>query len=251
MGNFNNVSMGNGLLKWNGVDVGFLKGDVNYKYNYEIEDFKTGVPLTLHGSVTKEVVAELTAPLAELKVANIAMALGGLPIVSTGSAQTVTAGTPSVRTFTDFGQGVQGIVLDGPAATSVVVKSSDDVTTYTQGTDYFVLPGVASPAIVYRNANGTIPADATVNVSYGYTAVTGNQVNLGTQFSLAQGDLEFIHTSPVSGKKKTTKMWKATTNGQFEINYAEGQFLINNVTFKAVFDSTHSTNPLGYFHEET
>lgn len=247
MGNFNNVSLGNGVLQYNGVDVGFLKGDVQYRYNYSIEDFKTGVPLQLAGSITKEVIAELTAPIAELSVANIAMALGGLTPVSTGSAQSVLVGSPSVRTFATYGGGgLEAIVLDGPAVTSLVLKSSDDVTTYTEGTDYLLMP---DSGVVYRNPNGSIPSGATVNASYGYTQVTGQQINLGTQFSLAQGELTFTHTSPVTGKDITVKMWLATTNGQFEISFAEENFIINNVTFKAVRDASHPTNPLGYIHK--
>ena len=252
MGNFNNVSMGNGLLRYNGVDVGFLKGDVSYRYNYDVEDFKTGVPLALQGSITKEIVAELEAPIAELSAENIAMALGGLTPVSTGTTQNVAAGSPSVRTFATFGSGgLEAIVLDGPNVTNLVVKSSDDVTTYVEGTDYFLVPGSgASPGFVYRNPNGNIPSGATVNASYDYQAVTGQQIDLGTQFSLQQGDLEFVHTSPVTGKDITVKMWKATTNGVFDINFAESNFIINNVVFKAIFDSSHPSNPLGYIHRE-
>lgn len=250
MGNFNNVSMGNGLLKIGGVDVGYLKGDVNYKYNYEVEDFKVGVPLQLAGSITKELIAELTAPIAEISVENIAMALGGLTPVNTGSTETISTGSPQTRTFAAYGgAGLEAIILDGPAAASVVVKNTAGTTTYTAGTDYLVAPGVTGPAVVWRNPAGSITSGQSVTVSYEYTAITGQQINLGTQFSLAQVDLEFIHTSPVTNKAHTVKMWKATTNGAFEINFAEGNFLVNNVTFKAIRDESHPTNPLGYYHK--
>ena len=64
MGNFTNVSMGTGAPKVNDVDVGFLKGVVEYKFNYDIQDFETGVPFMLQGRQTKKVSAELTTPLA-------------------------------------------------------------------------------------------------------------------------------------------------------------------------------------------
>lgn len=252
MGNFKNVTMGNGVLKANGVDVGFLKGDVAYRYNYDIERFKTGVPKVLRGSVTKEIVAELTAPLAELSTANIALALGGLPVVTTGSPVVIGSGAPSVRTFSPFNGG-EAIVLDGPGVTTATlnIEPTGGGTPYTAGTDYLLIPGVGgSTSFVYRNPDGNIPSGATVDATYTYTQVAGKQVNLGVQFSLEELDLEFVHRSPVTGLNKTVKMWKANSNGQFEINFAEENFLINNVTFEAVFDDSHPTNPLGYYHDE-
>ena len=253
MGNFKNVTMGNGVLKVNGVDVGFLKGEVGYRYNYDIERFKTGVPKVLRGSVTKEVIAELTAPLAEISTANMAMALGGLPITTTGSPVVIGSGAPSVRTFKAFNGG-EAIVLDGPGVTNstLVIKSSDNVTTYaSDGTDYLLIPGLnGSTSFVYRNPDGAIPSGATVNCTYTYTQATGKQINLGTQFSLAENDVEFVHKSPVTKLNKTVKMWKANTNGQFEVNWAEESFIINNVTFEAIFDDEHADNPLGYYHDE-
>lgn len=252
MGNFQNVSMGNGELFANGVSCGYLKGDVNYKYNYTVEDFKVDVPLQLAGSITKEVIAELTAPLAEISVANIAMALGGLTPVSTGSPVTIANSSPyQTRTFAVFQGGIEAIVLDGPAVTSLAIRSNDGVTTYAANTDYFLIPGTTSAGYVFRVPGGAIASGATVRVAYTYTGVTGQQINLGVQFSLAEIDLEFRHKSPVNGKFQTVKMWKAVTNGAFELNYSEGNFLINNVTFKAVRDPSHATNPLGYWHKES
>lgn len=255
MGSFKNVSMGNGVLKVNGVDVGFLKGDVNYKYNYDIEKFKTGVPKVNRGSVTKELIAELTAPLAEISASNIAMSLGGLPIVTTGSPVVVGPGEASeksIRTFSTFNGG-EAIVLDGPGVTSgtLSIEPSGGGTPYTSGTDYLLIPGVGgSTSFVYRNPDGNIPSGATVEATYTYTQVAGQQINLGVQFSLAEDDVEFVHKSPVTQLRKTVKMWKANTNGQFDINFAEESFIVNNVTFDAVFDDEHPANPMGYYHDE-
>ncbi|HIB67845.1 MAG TPA: hypothetical protein EYO33_22810 [Phycisphaerales bacterium] len=123
MGNFQNVTMGNGVLKANGIDVGFLKGDVQYRSNFDIEKFKTGVPKFLRGSVTKEVTVELTAPLAEFNSANMALALGGLPVVTTGAPVVISSGSPSVRTFAPFNGG-EAIVLDGPGVTTATLVMS-------------------------------------------------------------------------------------------------------------------------------
>lgn len=244
MGSFQNVAMGLGVLTWDGTDVGFLKNNVNYKFNYDIEDFKTGVPLTLQGSVTKEVTAELTAGVAEFTAENFAMALGGLSITTTGGTTTINDAANQERTFAaPTGATLQQITLDGPNVASVVIENVAEDTTYTVNTDYLV---DAIRGIVYRNPGGTIGSGATVRVAYTYQQITGKQVELGATFSLTTGALQFTHTRPQNGKTIIIKMWKAQASGTFEANFQEGQFLVNNVTFKALYDSTHPTNPLGY-----
>lgn len=250
MGNFNQVALGLGALSFNGVDVGFLKENVNYKYSYEIEKFKTGVPRRLQGSVTKELVSELTAGLAELSAENMAMALGGLSVETTGSTVNVVDGDNQERTFAAYptGGSLQAIILDGPSVTNLVVENTAENTTYTANDDYIL---DANRGIVWRNPGGAIGSGATVRVTYDYEQVTGKQVNLGTQFSLQQATLQFVHTRPQDGKLVTIVMWKASVNGNLEWNFQEDTFTVNNLTFEAVEDTTHPDNPMGYVLFET
>lgn len=253
MGNFNEVALGLGTLSFNGVDVGYLKENVNYKYSYEIEKFKTGVPRRLQGSVTKELVSELTAGVAQLNAENMAMALGGLTVTNVGSETTIADGANQERTFAAYGSsGLEAILLDGPLVNTLVVKDITEVTTYVAGDDYWLIPGTGiTVGVVYANPAGAISTLETVRVSYKYTLPTGKKVKLGTQFSLQQATLEFVHERPQDGKLVTIKMWKASVNGNLEWNFQEDTFTVNNLTFEAVEDTTHADEPMGYVLFET
>lgn len=253
MGNFNQVALGLGMLSFNGVDVGFLKEQVNYKYSYEIEKFKSGVPRKLQGSVTKELVSELTAGVAELSAENMAMALGGLDITTTGSTQTINDAANQERTFAAWGDsGLEAILLDGPQVASLVVKNTAEDTTYVAGDDYWLIPGNSvAPGLVYANPDGDISSGQTVRVAYTYEEITGKKVKLGTQFSLQQATLQFVHTRPQTGKLVTIVMWKASVNGTLDWNFQEDSFTVNNVTFEAVEDTSHADEPMGYVLFET
>jgi hypothetical protein len=70
------VTLGTGALVVNGVDVGYLKGDVEFVYTAESHEFK---PSTLLGTVQEFKIREgatLKASIAELKVANLKLAMG-------------------------------------------------------------------------------------------------------------------------------------------------------------------------------
>ena len=64
--------------------------------------------------------------------------------------------------------------------------------------------------------------------------------------------LEFVHPLVnLPGKCDRIVMWKAVSNGSIELNFAEDNVIVNNITFKAVYDSTHPTNPLGLIDDKT
>lgn len=247
-GDFNRVSMGNGVLKHNNRNVGYLKGDVNFDYSYEIEDFKVGVPMRLVGSICKELTCSLKAPLAELSPDNIAMALGGLPVVGASGEDQVTV-TAGQFTFAPFGDsGLEGVLLSGPDPTGIVVTSDPAGTTYQAGSDYFVIPG---QGVIYRVEDGDIPEGADVLITYTRTPFGSDTIALGAQFSLEQKRLDFYHTSPVTGKTVHLVLWKCTVSGKLSWNFAEGSVHINNVEFKGISDDlNHPTNPFGYIEIE-
>jgi len=253
VGNFKEVSMGTGSLFVNGVDVGFLSGAVKYVYNYDIEKFKSGIPKMLRGQQAKEIVASLQAPFAQISAENMAIALGLMSsdiVINSGAATTVTAQS---RTFSAgyLGLALQSVVLDGPnISTGVdapVVKSSDNVTTYTEGVDYLVEYGLG---LILRIPTGAIASGATIKVTYKHTPPASKQINLGAKFSLAQLPIHFEHTRPNTGKKVITHMWLGSADGKCEFNFEEDKWIVNNVTFDAVFDESHPNNPLGYWLEE-
>jgi len=254
VGTFGNVSMGLGALTVNSVDVGYLKGKVNYKYAYEIEKFETGVPLKLQGQITKKLSASLTATLAELSAENMAMALGGLSISTVTAVEvTIADGDNQERTFASIGgAGLECIQLGpGTPATlfnTLVVENSAENTTYTAGTDYLLDP---TSGKVWRNPAGSITSGQTVRVSYKYTPTAGKQINLGVTFSLSQVPLTFVHTKPNTNKDITVVMHKCSANGTVDINFDEQNFILNDVTFDAIEDTTNAAHPFGYIYEET
>ena len=71
-----NITLGSGRLYINDVEVGFLKGDVEFVYQREKLDFKPSGAL---GPVIQHVIgenAELRASEAEFTVANLRLAMG-------------------------------------------------------------------------------------------------------------------------------------------------------------------------------
>lgn len=206
MGNFNNVTMGNGILRINGVDVGYLKGDVSFKYNYDVEEFKTGVPRSLRGSVTKEIFAELTAPLAEITSANIAQVLGGLTPAVTAGSEVDKTGTWETLTFSKApwtgNGGIEAIKLGPTNNRPLWVEISDGVDApqigtnvtspvlYAENTDYVV---DYKTGYVYRVGSG-IASGETVKCKYKYTPPASSQIQLGYSFSLSEVTVEFEHT---------------------------------------------------------
>ena len=262
MGNFSNVTMGGGVLKINDVDVGFLRGDVVFRYEYETEEFKTGVPLTLQGSVTREVNAQLSAPLAEITPENLGIVLGGIEPEAQAGDLVDKTGAFEEHTFEaakwSDESGIEVIKLGNPDDSDravqlsaggdapVMVDESEEVT-YSEGSDYIV---DYTTGYVYRNPAGSITQGQVVKVKYKYTPDAARQLNLGHQFSLTDVKLEFVHTNPNVNKKITVVLWKARTTGSIRMNFSESKWIVNQVTFKGIYDQSHSDNPMGYVHFE-
>lgn len=245
---FNAVSMGNGELFFDGRNVGILKGDVKYSYEYEIEDLYAGVPQKLKGRITKKVTAKLTASTAELNVENVAMALGGLSIQNIGGApnahvkkayQVAARGTSTILSVH-----LDESPVDGQSAFTI---HKADGTTMIPATEYMVDFG--GGRVYFKPGSEAVADGDTVRVTYTDVQPASRQVNLGATFSLAQRNLEFVHTSPVTGKEKRVVMWLASSDGKVNLNFAESNIIVNEVTFMAIEDAAHPTNPLGYFAE--
>lgn len=73
----NQVTLGNGTLSLNGVQVGFLKGDVTLTMSREIRDFESGVPLLVQKRVCIREKMLLRAGMAQLYTDKLQYALGG------------------------------------------------------------------------------------------------------------------------------------------------------------------------------
>lgn len=94
-----NITLGTGRLYIDDVEVGYLKGDVEFVYNREKLDFKPSGATTPVASFMITETAELRAPVAEFKSANLRMAMGV---------------TEAISSFTGF-SGSAGDVRDDPS----------------------------------------------------------------------------------------------------------------------------------------
>jgi len=211
MGNFQNVSMGCGVIKYNDVDIGFLGEDATFECNFDIEEFKRGVPRKLYGTITKEFSAQIKAGFCEITADNLSMALGGLTINTVaGSEATVTMAAHTIVAC-PYAPGfnyVQLLRADGLAArtitntptSSVVIKNSGETVTYVEGTDYIV-DYTNGWVIFLALAAGTV-----VHITFKHTPASSKRLDLGSSFSLDQTKtVEFIHTNPNTGKDISIK----------------------------------------------
>lgn len=244
MGDFRNTTLGTGLLSLGGIDCGFLKGGVKVSRKVDQAIFESGVPLQPQGRVITKETIELTAPLGELTVDNLASVSGTIP-VTTNAGSPVVVSMGQARTFAvPVLGGLEYITLDGEVITALTVKDSTEVTTYTAGTHYLL---DAARGIIYRNPAGTITSLQTVHVGYTYTTPASKQLDLGKYFVFVETDVTFTHVSPVSGKTWTVHFWRAQGSAEIDLNFEETTYTITNVTFISLPDATaHPSNPNGY-----
>lgn len=244
-----NVLMGNGIMKRDGTfDMGYLQGKSEFNFTYDIEKFKEGSPLVLIGQETKECTCELKCGLAEFSPENAQISLGGIELVTTGSAQSVVDGDNQERTFGgNFGgAGYQYISLDGPAVTGLTIKNQAEDETYVEGTDYLLFGNLQ---YVLRLPGGDIAEDETVRVVYGYTQVAGKQINLGSSFDMEFGTTTFVHPRSKWNKKKITiHLHKSQAAGSIAFGFEDGKFGVNDFTVSGIFSEEHGN--FGYIHWE-
>ena len=251
MGNFNNVTVGSGTLSVNGTDVGFLKGPVKVSLSHEKLELKSGVPRKLQGSVITEMIHKIEAPLAELSADSLSRASGFVPVSTVAGVEvTVADGDDQARTFATFGGAMERIILDGPAVTNLVVKSADEMTTYTVNNDYIL---DATTGIVYRNPGGAIPSAATVHVAYKYTPVASKRLNIGAAWQVLDlTNVVFTHTRP-NWKLFVAVMHKAQAAGNVDLSFdtEASDFVIQQFNCSAIDDTAnHPEAPLGYWDDQ-
>lgn len=244
MGSFKNTTLGLGVLSLNGVDVGFLKGNVKLEVKADVLPFEYGVPLLFQGQVITKETVSLTASAAEISVPNLLIAMGRGTLVDNTGSSPVTVTAQEVAFAPPATGGLQQIVLSGPNVASLVVKDHAALgTTYTSGTDYLL---DALRGILYRNPSGAITSLEDMSLSYTWTAPLSTQINFGHDFILNQVMLDFVHTSPVSGNVHQIKFWKCQSNGTLSQDYSESAYQLLNMEFKSLPDNTHTANPTGY-----
>ena len=152
MGDITNAYYNGGAVKWDGLDVGFVK-DVDFIHNLDLEALKTsgtGGPLKLRGKKAKEITCQLKAGLFEVgRPDMMSLMLGG------GSPPADMGGAPVVKTNQVLpvaayqGGSIKAIVLDGRNVSAVTLKKTDD-TVAVLNTDYFLDAIKALSQMSYR-----------------------------------------------------------------------------------------------------
>jgi len=122
--------------------------------------------------------ASMEATLREWRRDVVALGLGMWPEdvpVTPGGDVTV---TDEATTFN--ADDIAALAHPAKPGETIIVTSDDGGTTYSEGTDYLVIPrDLEGRTLLYRLSGGSIPAGATVLVDYTYTAGDRFEVTLG------------------------------------------------------------------------
>jgi len=247
------LTLGGGVLTFNGVDVGYLKSPVVYASKMDkkrIDYSNDGRPMTFRGSLQYGESATLKAALMELKAENLKIALGGKTISTVSGAQVTVADTNYTMTVKEGGSDVQAfflgenIAIDGDAP--VLKKLNGDA--LTEGTDYMVDHALGW---IYRIPEGGIASLGTVEVhSAKYTPPASKTIKMGVLVAADIQALQFVHTNKSTGYTHTVYMPKAEVDAGLNLSFNDGDLIAYDVTFEAVDDyANNPTYPLGYYKE--
>lgn len=249
MGTFANTLLGNGKILYDSVDIGFLQGPSKFSWKptilkFECGDYASPIKLLRGQDITK-VECSLTAAVAEFTADSVSMMMGGLTVTDVAGTEV----TPTAHLFTmapcPFATGVDYVVLAGPnistGADAPVVKDITEVTTYVENDDYIV---DYDYGYIFRNPGGSIGATDPLHIAYKYTPPASKQIKLGTSFSLAQKEVEFVMKRR-TGKEISFKLWLASTSGECEFDFDEEKYFVNNCVFNGVYDAAHADSPMG------
>jgi len=160
------------------AELGLLAEDASLELSQEYRTKTDAFPRVPVAQAIQAQSGKLAAVLREWRKETLLAAFGlyESDIVETAGSDVNVTDEAVTLNANDFG------VLAHPikAGTSPVVTSSDGATTYTEGTDYIVIPrDVEGRTLIYRLVGGTIPASATLAVDYTYVAQTMREYPIG------------------------------------------------------------------------
>ncbi|MHC1760525.1 MAG: hypothetical protein AB9917_13655 [Negativicutes bacterium] len=229
------ILLGTGKVKFGGVTVGQLKGDVVFTPSKEYKEFKAGVPQQTVKILPFSEGAALKASMAELNGKNIARALGN-------AASSVADTTANVTAEAHTTIGIVPIkLLKGREVTSVVVKKAEITAALT--TDYTL---DAQTGTITPVTGSTILTDGS-SITVDYTYVSIRQANFGGGAATPEAQAEFVYDSPDGDQRITVIFHKANWKGGNPITFKEEDFAVNDFEIVAVSDSTKPAGQqLGY-----
>ncbi len=219
------IVLGAGVLFFNGINCGQLKGDVAFTPSAEYKEFTAGVPQQTVKILKFKEGASLKASYAEMNAANFARALNieeSAIVYETGTVSSeskVLSGTETVQL--SKGRFVSGVVVKKGATTAVL------------NTDYTII-NAARGEIARVATSETIGDGDTVTVDYTYRKKA--IVSFGGGAQPSDVPAKFVYTSPDGDTEITIEFPKAKWKAGNDITFKEEDFSTSDVEIVAVSD---------------
>lgn len=255
MGDFNNQDIGGGLVKIDGVDIGFTDGDITCKRKVELKISEDGIPLQRVGQVPLKEEWEIVIPAVEVITDNISKFSLNIPFTEGPAAEVeVTDAANQEKTFANYPTATspfQAIVLDGGdlTAASFALENVAESTTYVAGTDYYIDEVLG---ICWRLPGGAITAGATVRPKYKWNRKQWKKLHFGKPSPVTFHTIEIIHTNPINLNTKTYYFRRCQSDGELDLTLYKKEFWKLTGKFNAFPspDPAHVDTPTGYYLEE-
>lgn len=258
MGDFTEYVLGSGTIAINGVDAGYIEGDVKLVKGVETKISEGGVPKRRRGTRISAESLSLEIPFGQFNADILEAVLGIVPVNTAEAEETVTA---EALTFavTGFTPGIQAIKLGDSDARARAVTVSDGgdapvitntgaTVTYVENDDYIV---DYDTGYVFRNPGGSITSLQSIKATYKYTPTASSRFDVGANTTIPTVSVSFEHEDPETGDKITAYLHKAESDASAEWTFSDGNFVITNGKFNAIDNSALTpTNPLGYITKE-
>lgn len=166
-----------------------------------------------------------------------------LALVTYGTTEAVAGGTVTGEAHAAFKGSY--VVLNGNPSAITTIKSQDDVTTYTAGTDFILQHGA-----VWIPSTSTIPnaTDAnTPNIKVTYTDKVGDLLQALTA-SAQELDLVFLGLNEAdSGSSVTVKVWRAKFGATQNLGLIGDDYAALELSGAALADSSKTGTTSQYF----
>ena len=219
------IVLGAGVLYFNGINVGQLKGDVSFTPEAEYKEFTAGVPQQTVKILKFKEGATLKASYAEMNSANFARALNIEQSAVVYATETVTA-EAVVLTGTDTVQ-----LAKGRNVTALTIKKGE--TSAVLDTDYKIIN--ADRGEIARMTGSTVILDGdTVTAAYTYRKTA--TVGFGGGAQPSDSVAKFVYTSPDGDQEITINFPKAKWKAGNAITFKEEDFSTSDVEIVAVSD---------------
>ena len=245
-----NVDIGPPEVYVNKRPVGWLNGDCSLNIETSVLPLKYGVPLSNMGQVITERTAKLSFEMLELTPDNYLLGFGDASLDNGGGTTWTQIANENGTFALAEGDSQQSITLAHHPTRDIIVRSSDEQTTYQPNTDFTVDNQIGK---IFRIAAGSIAESASVKIAYEYATETPGSGDINLKFGAASAlqTLENVvihkYNPRRSGKQhQIVKIWKMQSDGNVNLNYSTdtGSFMSLPAEFNIIADTAnHPDSP--------